>query len=598
MDPGQAISREGLQQTIDAEIKSLEESVRALKLRRNALSPISSLPPEVFIAIFSLLCLPGTSSSPNVGMPDSDYHITRLRISHVCHQWRKIALDQPRLWSHVDFFTQAGAAEILIRAKSAPLYLEASLSDCVSDDVRFRTFRKELLARMAYICRLRISAEPIHILTLKGLMSPAPTLEHLSLSSYSKRTGRSRRTRRRCPISDTLFNGSTPRLSCLELRYCDVSWKSPLLKGLKHLEIVRPSPGAKPVLTEWLDALGEMPQLKTLILHSASPIAPPLPFDVGRTITLSSLTSFDISGSPGDCALALAHLDLPALTSLCLSAISSSSRQHDSNHGVQILVPYIARHAHGPQDTKPLQSVRIRSESNRIVILAWTVPDVDFEVYNQPALLATALPTRVALSFRGNEWDTFHERLEILDVVLAGLPLGSLVVLAAYELRGSPHDVSPPTQDFWLHHSPKWPLLQRVLLSPHATSGFIEMLLRDNGGRERPLLPSLTELVMVDFSLYLLSLLPLCNALEMRMEQGVPVEKLDLRLCRAHSDGRDEGWLQSLSKFVVNVLAPAESSEARQQRKSMWKTVACGPFVDNEDDLSDSEGWFSDNDDE
>ena len=35
----EAISREGLQQTIDAEIKSLEESVRALKLRRNALSP-------------------------------------------------------------------------------------------------------------------------------------------------------------------------------------------------------------------------------------------------------------------------------------------------------------------------------------------------------------------------------------------------------------------------------------------------------------------------------------------------------------------------------------------------------------------------------
>ena len=86
----EAISREGLQQTIDAEIKSLEESVRALKLRRNALSPISSLPLEVFIAIFSHLCLPGTSSSPDSGMPDSDYHLTRLRVSHVCHQWGEI----------------------------------------------------------------------------------------------------------------------------------------------------------------------------------------------------------------------------------------------------------------------------------------------------------------------------------------------------------------------------------------------------------------------------------------------------------------------------------------------------------------------------
>jgi hypothetical protein len=53
MNPPQANPRERLQQAIDAEIRSLEESIRALKLRRNALAPISSLPPEVFIAIFS-----------------------------------------------------------------------------------------------------------------------------------------------------------------------------------------------------------------------------------------------------------------------------------------------------------------------------------------------------------------------------------------------------------------------------------------------------------------------------------------------------------------------------------------------------------------
>ena len=230
-------------------------------------------------------------------------------------------------------------------------------------------------------------------------------------------------------------------------------------------------------------------------------------------------------------------------------------------------------------------------------ILAWTVPDIDFEVYNQPALLATALPTRVALSFRGDRWHGFGERLEILHVVLAGLPLGGLVVLAAHELRGSPHEGDLPTHSFWLRLLVKWPLLQRVLLSPHATSGFIEMLLRDDGGRERPLLPSLTELVMVDFSLYSLSLLPLYDALAKRMEREVPLKRLDLRMCHSHSDGRNEGWLQSLSEVVVDILAPEKSSEARQKMKSMWKTVACGPFVD-EDGLSDSAGPASDDDDE
>jgi hypothetical protein len=50
---------------IDAEIKSLEESVRAsvrtLRRRRNALAPISSLPIELIADIFSLLRLPDTS---------------------------------------------------------------------------------------------------------------------------------------------------------------------------------------------------------------------------------------------------------------------------------------------------------------------------------------------------------------------------------------------------------------------------------------------------------------------------------------------------------------------------------------------------------
>jgi hypothetical protein len=124
MKPTQANSWERLQQTIDAEVESLEESIRvleksirALKLRRNAHSPISSLPPEVFAAIFSFACLPGIPSLG--GKPDH----AQIHVSHVCHQWREIALNQPLLWSHVDFTTLslAGATEMLVRAKLVPL---------------------------------------------------------------------------------------------------------------------------------------------------------------------------------------------------------------------------------------------------------------------------------------------------------------------------------------------------------------------------------------------------------------------------------------------------------------------------------------------
>ena len=290
MNTSQENSRELLQQAIDAQIEALEESVRALKLRRNTLSPISSLPTEVFAAIFTILCLPSTP--PLGGKPD--HHLARFHVSHVCHQWREIALNQRLLWSHVNFTTISltGAAEILVRAKSVPLHLEANISGHRWDDVRFSTFRKELHEHVHHLRYLKTRAEPgwFHSI-LKGLISPAPTLEYLSLSSGDRRRFRTTDTEEQLlSIPDTLFDGSTPRLSWLKLRKCNISWGSPLLKGLKHLEIITPSTNARPNLAVWLDALHEMPQLETLTLHSASPIAPPFPFDIVRTVTLPSLT--------------------------------------------------------------------------------------------------------------------------------------------------------------------------------------------------------------------------------------------------------------------------------------------------------------------
>jgi hypothetical protein len=576
MSPIQSNSRECLQRAIDVEIKSLEESIRALKFRRNTLSPISSLPPEVFATIFFILCLPGT---PPLGVKP-DHHLARLTVSHVCHRWREIALNQPLLWSHVDFTTLslADTAEILVRAKSTPLCLEAKISSHRWDDVRFGTFRKQLQEHVHHIRYLKTIAKPgkFHS-TLEGLISPAPTLEYLSLSSRGGR--RMRNTMEQLLfIPDTLFAGSTPRLSWLELRKCNISWTSPLFKGLKYLKIFTPFTNARPNLAVWLDTLNEMPQLKTLTLHSASPIAPPLPFDVERTVTLPSLTRLDILASPGDCSLALAHLDLPALTWLRLLAnLPAQPNMADLQH----LVPYVARHAHGPHDTLPLQSVLIRSDDYQADILAWTIPNIDDVVHDPPTLLAATQPTRVALSFMSG-WLSYEARLEILYTVMPGLPLDSLVTLAAHDLRSSSgyfsNDLS--ARQFWPHILPKWPLLQRALLWSPAARGFIETLREDNGGRERPLLPSLRELVAVGSS-HAFSILSLSDTLMKRVEQGVPLEFLDLRAISADG-GTAKDWFRSFSEIVVDVLDPEEASEAREQIESMWNIVARvrGPLVD------------------
>ena len=111
-----------------------------------------------------------------------------------------------------------------------------------------------------------------------------------------------------------------------------------LLKGLEHLEIFTPSQNARPKLADWLGALDRMPQLTTLTLHSASPIASPLPFDIQHIVTLPFLTHLDILAFLSDYAFALAHLNLPALIWLCLTTLSSclpNSRSEENTSELQ-----------------------------------------------------------------------------------------------------------------------------------------------------------------------------------------------------------------------------------------------------------------------
>jgi hypothetical protein len=472
----------------------------------------------------------------------------------------------------------------------APLYLEATIPVILWDSSWFTAFQKELHNHMSHISHLGIRAKLFYIeRTLKGLISPAPTLESLSLSSGDEKDFRNR-TLRQVSVPDTLFDGTTPRLSCLVLRNCDISWKSQLLKGLSHLEIRTLTVDARPKLAVWLDALDEMQQLKTVTLHSASPIAPPFPFDVERTVTLPSLVHLDISASPGDCGLALAHLVLPALTWLCLTVRTAASMDDDSD--MQKMLPYVARHAHGPQDTQPLQSALIRSDSKHADILAWPVPDcIDVEVDESDPpvfnMLATTLPTRVALSFTGEDWfASYTYFIEVLGAAMEALPLDNLMTLIV-QGDESP-DSEPLNKQFWLRHSPRWPLLRRVQLGPHGERWFGEMLLEDNGGRESPLLLSLTELVLVGPPLFnSWTCFLLRDVLMKRVEQGVPFKMLDLRMCRGSVHSPAD--LRLFSEIVVDVLGP-ETPEARGQMRSVWDAVGRGLFVTDENPGGEDDG--------
>lgn len=112
MDTSLTESCDRLRQDIDDEIGLLQEQVlestRALRSRRNALAPISRLPPEIFAKIFSLLSI----FMWGVVAPG---HVSCMRVIQVCRQWRETALNHSSLWSHIDFteLTPVAMAEIL-----------------------------------------------------------------------------------------------------------------------------------------------------------------------------------------------------------------------------------------------------------------------------------------------------------------------------------------------------------------------------------------------------------------------------------------------------------------------------------------------------
>jgi hypothetical protein len=276
----------------------------------------------------------------------------------------------------------------------------------------------------------------------------------------------------------------------------------------------------------------------------------------------------DISTSAGDCALALAHLVLPALTWLRLTARSD----HPSGSDVVKLLSYVTRHAHGPQDTQPLQSVLISNERASMDILAWPMPDITDEVYGPPTWRMATLNTRVALSVTDWDWIIPDTYAWILNEAMTALPLDGLVTLTV-------QDRTRLDEQFWLCHAPRWPLLQRVRLATPAARGFREMLLlQDNDEPERPLLPWLTKLDLIgDTALSVRRTIRLCDALMNRVEQGVPLETLDLSMCRA-----TDLAVRLLSEIVADVWGP----EARDLRR----------FVPDDD--SGAEDYSDDEDEE
>jgi hypothetical protein len=365
--------------------------------------------------------------------------------------------------------------------------------------------------------------------TLVRLSSSAPTLESLSLSH--KYLG---------IISDNLFSGVAPNLKRLELENCDISWKSPLLKGLQNLQI---STKGRAELEDWLNALNEMPKLQTLSLQSTQSTllvdqASPFISEHTRIITLPSLTHFHIHALADDCALALAHLLLPALTWLHVDVKSHDREGED----VELVIPYVARNVYVLQDIEAFRSILIAGERRCTEVYAWAMPGADVEISDLVTLGDKARSACFQFAAKGDKWGHGVESA-IFDAILTFLPVDSVSTLTA-------QNHSRLSKRFWL----RWPLLEQARLVPTTVGVFGGMLAEDTPP-DGPRLPSLTRLILLNVKLTTLRTSHLGNMLIKRVEQGVPLECLDLRTCVAAKRA-----IQLLAEIVVDLQEPLEAA--------------------------------------
>ena len=323
---------------IDRDIARLEESIRALKSRRNELSPISRLPAEILCSIFSLI----EDNVIYVGLDPESW----TNFSRVSQRWRSSALAAPDLWTNIPLRSPRWAEEMLIRSKMAKLTVRSGLSLQTSNPKTIGTVRS-CLYQLNRVEIIDIAAIPLVLKEIfQDLPKSAPQLHTLCIGSSLSFHDRSAGTAFSIH-EDFLYD--TERLQRVELFDCKISWDSRLLTGLTRLTL-EGSLKANSSIIQFLHALQRMPVLTDLCLKDSNPDDSEGP-STYPVVDLPCLRVLRISSDVGALTTVLRHITIPHSAISNLTCRDNQSTQIDFSNFLSVLA------------TKFLSSLVIRSLS-------------------------------------------------------------------------------------------------------------------------------------------------------------------------------------------------------------------------------------------
>lgn len=259
---------------------------------------IQALPVELLTRIFVLgsLCeYPYTDGSPFLLKPDQHYYPVpsanfQLLVSHVCRQWRQIALRTSSLWTRLHFRepSHLSRAQAFLERSRGPAFAQTLdiLVDTVSKEEHIpgvNLYKEQLHAVFQLIVphvyrwrafHLKIRDHDCKAVARFYLSScgPAPCLETLQLYHFEDyRTSQNLYLATyRPPV--VVFSNHLPRLTNVSLIGVNLPWeKSPYLVGLRNLELALHSDNIRPPYGSWDAILRNSPALTSLTLHYSGP---------------------------------------------------------------------------------------------------------------------------------------------------------------------------------------------------------------------------------------------------------------------------------------------------------------------------------------
>ncbi|EPQ55556.1 hypothetical protein GLOTRDRAFT_138451 [Gloeophyllum trabeum ATCC 11539] len=162
---------------IEEQIAQRHGEIIDLKRRLNTLVLVARLPPELLAEVFIAYAELSTSQHVDQyhGYTVHQYR-SRFRIAQVCHHWREVALQNPRLWADISLVRLPCVKEMLARSKEAPLTIRGSMDDSLEGRDLFRCFIGELhrvrhlnLTVQTHILRQFHRSELTHMPLLRSL---------------------------------------------------------------------------------------------------------------------------------------------------------------------------------------------------------------------------------------------------------------------------------------------------------------------------------------------------------------------------------------------------------------------------------------------